>query len=51
MDSEGAPGLVVSIFRRTDQVRGGPALFFTHVGGMVFGDRFVGVSTIIPWVE
>jgi acetyl esterase/lipase len=47
----GAPDLVVSIFRRTDQTPGGPAFFFTHVGGMIFGDRFVGISTIIPWVE
>jgi acetyl esterase/lipase len=47
----GAPDLVVSIFRRIDQVAGGPAFFFTHVGGMIFGDRFVGVSPIVPYVE
>ncbi len=48
---EGAPDLVVSIFRRTDQVRGGPAFCYTHVGGMIFGDRFVGVAPLIPYVE
>lgn len=47
----GAPDLVVSIFRRSNQVPGGPAFFFTHVGGMIFGDRFVGVSPIIGYVE
>ena len=47
----GAPDLVVSIFRRTDQVRGGPAFCYTHVGGMIFGDRFVGVAPLIAYVE
>ena len=47
----GGPDVVVSIFRRADQKPGGPAFFFTHVGGMIFGDRFTGISTITPWVE
>lgn len=49
---EGPAGdLLISIFRKNGQVAGGPAFFFTHVGGMIFGDRFVGVSTIIDYVE
>jgi len=47
----GAPDLIVSIFRPSNGITGGPAFFFTHVGGMVFGDRFVGISTIIDYVE
>lgn len=47
----GAPDLLVSVFRRADQIKGGPAFFFTHVGWMIFGDRFTGISTILGWVE
>ncbi|MEV0890706.1 alpha/beta hydrolase [Promicromonospora sp. NPDC050262] len=45
-----AGDLVVSVFRRTDHVAGGPAFFFTHVGGMIFGDRFVGVAPVVDYV-
>jgi acetyl esterase/lipase len=48
---DGAPDILISIFRKEGQVAGGPGFFFTHVGGMIFGDRFVGVSTIIDYVE
>lgn len=46
----GAPDLRVSIFRRRDHVPGGPGFVFTHVGGLVFGDRFVGVSLVTPYI-
>ena len=45
-----AGDLVVSIFRRSDHVEAGPAFFFTHVGGMIFGDRFVGVAPVVDYV-
>lgn len=45
----GAPDVIVSIFRHAGQKPGGPGFFFTHLGGMIFGDRFVGISTILPW--
>lgn len=47
----GAPDLVISIFQRADQVPGGPGFFFTHVSGMIFGDRFVGVAPLLDYVE
>jgi acetyl esterase/lipase len=47
---EGAE-LVVSIFRRTDHVAGGPAVFHIHGGGMIVGDRFTGVEAVADWVE
>lgn len=48
---EGAPDLLVSVFRRTDHVTPGPGFFFTHVGGLIFGDRFVGIAPIVDYVE
>jgi acetyl esterase/lipase len=46
----GAPDLVISIFRPTNHVAGAPGFFFTHVSGMIFGDRFVGVAPILDYV-
>ena len=51
-----APGfeggeIVVSVFRRTDHVAGGPAVFHIHGGGMIVGDRFTGVEACVEWVE
>ncbi|MDM4762600.1 alpha/beta hydrolase fold domain-containing protein [Galbitalea sp. SE-J8] len=48
---EGAPDVLISIFRGAGQKRGGPGFLFTHVGGMIFGDRFTGIATITPWVD
>jgi acetyl esterase/lipase len=45
-----AGDLVVSVFRRADHDTPGAAFFFTHVGGMIFGDRFVGVSPVVDYV-
>lgn len=45
-----AGDLTISVFRRTDHVSPGPAFFFTHVGGMIFGDRFVGVAPVVDYV-
>lgn len=43
--------VVLSIFSKTDQVTGGPGIFHTHGGGMVFGDRFTGADEYLGWVE
>jgi acetyl esterase/lipase len=29
----------------------GPGFFYTHVGGMIFGDRFVGVEPVLEYVD
>ncbi|MGH3246437.1 MAG: alpha/beta hydrolase [Trebonia sp.] len=47
----GAPDLIVSIFRRKGHVSAGPAFLFTHVGGLIFGDRFVGVGPVVDYAE
>ena len=47
----GAPDLTVSIFRRQDHRPGGPGIYHTHGGGMIIGDRFTGVGTILEWVQ
>ncbi|GAB3605336.1 alpha/beta hydrolase [Conyzicola nivalis] len=46
----GAPDLTVSVFQRPGHTTG-PGFVFTHVGGMIFGDRFVGVEPVIDYVE
>ena len=43
--------IVVSVFRRTDHVAGGPAVFHIHGGGMIIGDRFFGAEGFAEWVE
>ncbi|GLY19650.1 alpha/beta hydrolase [Kineosporia rhizophila] len=48
---EGAPDVLVSVFRPRTRQGAGPGFFFTHVGGMIFGDRFVGVAPVVDYVE
>ncbi|MGV8883783.1 MAG: alpha/beta hydrolase [Rhodoglobus sp.] len=47
---DGAPDITVSIFMRTDHVAGGPAIYHTHGGGMIIGDRFTGADEFLGWV-
>lgn len=47
----GAPDVLISVFTRDDHVAPGPGFFFTHVGGLIFGDRFVGVAPVVDYVE
>lgn len=47
----GAPDLTVSIFARRDRAPGGPAIYHTHGGGMIIGDRFTAIEPILVWVE
>lgn len=46
----GAPDVLISVFSRPGHTEG-PGFFFTHVGGMIFGDRFVGVEPVLDYVE
>ncbi|RFA09810.1 lipase [Subtercola boreus] len=48
---EGAPEIILSIFRRTDHVAGGPGIYNVHGGGMIIGDRFTGLEPLLDWVE
>jgi len=42
--------LLISIFRPLESKPDAPAFFFTHVGGMIFGDRFVGIAPVVDYV-
>ncbi|MEU6148175.1 alpha/beta hydrolase fold domain-containing protein [Streptomyces sp. NPDC047081] len=46
-----AGDLTVSVFARSDHNSARPALFFTHVGGLIFGDRFNGIAPLMDHVE
>ncbi|MGJ7908367.1 alpha/beta hydrolase [Actinopolyspora sp. H202] len=48
---EGAPDLTLSVFARPDHTPGGPGFYHTHGGGMIVGDRFLGMGTVLDWVE
>ncbi len=48
---DGATELTVSVFRRTDHATPGGAVYFTHGGGMITGDRFASLDRHIDWVE
>lgn len=47
---EGAE-IVVSIYRRPDQLTPGPGIYHIHGGGMIIGDRFTGVQGFLPYIE
>ncbi|MBD8465118.1 alpha/beta hydrolase [Plantibacter sp. CFBP 8798] len=46
---EGAE-ISVSVLARAGKVGTGPGVFHTHGGGMVMGDRFVGLGQFLPWI-
>lgn len=46
---EGAE-LAASVFSRTDHVEPGPGIFHIHGGGMVAGERMIGIPQILPWI-
>jgi acetyl esterase/lipase len=43
--------ITVSIFARLDHIGAGVGIYHTHGGGMVMGDRFVGMAEVLGWVE
>lgn len=40
----------VSVLRRIGRTGVGPGIYHTHGGGMIIGDRFVGLGQILPWI-
>lgn len=46
---EGAE-IVVSIYRRPEQTTAGPGIYHIHGGGMIIGDRFMGVQEFLPYI-
>lgn len=43
--------IVLSIYRRPGQTTAGPGIYHIHGGGMVIGNRFMGVQAFLPYVE
>lgn len=42
--------IAVSVLARADHTGTGPGIYHTHGGGMVTGDRMVGVLSLLPWI-
>lgn len=42
--------IVVTVLARADHTGTGPGIYHTHGGGMVMGDRLLGLSTVLPWI-
>jgi acetyl esterase/lipase len=40
----------VSVLQRAGRTGVGPGVYHTHGGGMILGDRFVGLQHILPWI-
>lgn len=40
----------VTVLRRIGRTGVGPGIYHTHGGGMIVGDRFVGLGQILPWI-
>ncbi|MGP3533699.1 alpha/beta hydrolase [Microbacterium sp. RD1] len=54
-DDQTIPGyegesITVSVLRRTGRTGPGPGIYHTHGGGMVMGDRFLGLVQFLPWI-
>lgn len=41
----------ITIIRRTDHTGSGPAIYHIHGGGMIAGNRFAGIDSVLDWVE
>lgn len=43
--------ITVSVLARADHSEPGPGIYHAHAGGMIIGDRFVGMAEVLNWVE
>jgi acetyl esterase/lipase len=41
----------VSVLSRPDRTGVGPGIYYTHGGGMIMGDRFVGLDILLGWIN
>lgn len=42
--------IVVTVLEREGRTGTGPGIFHTHGGGMIIGDRFVGIAGVLDWI-
>ena len=47
---QGSPEITLSIVRDPGADKPAPCVYYVHGGGMVIGDRFVGVRAWLPWI-
>ncbi|MER3386583.1 MAG: alpha/beta hydrolase fold domain-containing protein [Microcella pacifica] len=47
----GGAQIIVSIYRRPAHAVAGPSIYYIHGGGMVTGNRFMGVQRLLPFVS
>jgi acetyl esterase/lipase len=43
--------LVVTVLRRRDHCGSRPGIYYVHGGGLIFGTRFTGITTVVDWVD
>jgi acetyl esterase/lipase len=43
--------IVVSVLAKAGRTGAGPGIYHTHGGGMIIGDRFVGIAAIAEWID
>ncbi|HEX4402246.1 MAG TPA: alpha/beta hydrolase [Galbitalea sp.] len=46
----GEPDITVSIFSKRNRIAGGPGIYHIHGGGMILGDRMLGVEGLLDWI-
>ena len=42
--------IILSVYRRPDQTAPGPGIYHIHGGGMIIGNRFMGVPGFLPYI-
>ena len=47
---DGAPDITLSIFSKKNRIAGGPGIYHIHGGGMILGDRMLGVESLLDWI-
>lgn len=48
---DGSPDVILAVFARREHKPGGLGLYHIHGGGMMIGDRFTGIGTVLDWVD
>lgn len=43
--------LIVSVLAKAGRAGARPGIYHTHGGGMIVGDRFVGIAGIVDWID
>ncbi|RXZ71886.1 alpha/beta hydrolase, partial [Agromyces albus] len=43
--------ILVTVISKIGRTGTGPGIYHTHGGGMILGDRFVGITGVVEWVD